>query len=101
MGINSPHLCQFKTHTGIEAPPVGLHPSELTPMISEQRCHACGHRELLVGQPPSLPSPVCRNCGAQWGGLAGTLDPLAPFIPEVAMNKKKSRTRHRRVRAKT
>jgi addiction module HigA family antidote len=34
-------------------------------------------------------SPVCRNCGAQWGRIAGSLDP----IPEVAMGKKKARTR--------
>jgi len=43
-------------------------------MISEQRCHACGHRELLVGQPPSLPSPVCRHCGTQWANPNLSMD---------------------------
>ena len=48
-------------------------------MISEQRCHACGHRELLVGQPPSLPSPVCRNCGAQWANPNLSMATRAPI----------------------
>ena len=46
-------------------------------MISEQRCHACGHRELLVGQPPSLPSPVCRHCGTQWADPNLSMDTRA------------------------
>lgn len=62
-------------------------------MISDQRCHACGHKDLTVGQQPHMLSPVCRNCGAQWGRIAGSLDPLTTIIPEVAMCKKKARTR--------
>jgi hypothetical protein len=46
-----------------------------------------------VGQQPHMLSPVCRNCGAQWGRIAGSLDPLTTIIPEVAMCKKKARTR--------
>ena len=62
-------------------------------MISDQRSHACGHRDLTVASHPQVLSPVCRNCGRTWADPASSPEPSMHPIRKMTMNKKTQQER--------